>query len=282
MITISSPPDRVSADWAIPACSITAFRPRQSRYAVCLFVLNEGERFLAQLQRMRLFSDDFDLLVADGGSTDGSMAAERLERLGVHTLLVKTGPGRLSAQMRMGLAHALTCGYEGVIVMDGNNKDDPEAIPRFATALDDGFEFVQGSRFLPGGRAVNTPLTRYLGIKLVHAPLISLAAGLRYTDTTNGFRAYSRRFLLDPRVQPFREVFANYELHYYLSIRAARLGYRIKEVPVTRSYPARGAVPSKIHGFRGNWNVFKTLLAACAGRWDPSSTSTPRGGPGDA
>ena len=79
---------------------------------------------------------------------------------------------------------------------------------------------------------------RYLGIRLLHAPLISLAAGHRYTDTTNGFRAYSARFLSDPRVAPFRDVFSAYELHYYPAIRAARLGFRIVELPVTRAYPA--------------------------------------------
>ncbi len=99
---------------------------------------------------------------------------------------------------------------------------------------------MQGSRFVPGGRAVRTPWARYLGIRLLHAPLISLAAGHRYTDTTNGFRAYSARFLSDPRVAPFRDVFSAYELHYYLAIRAARLGFRVAELPVTRTYPSHG------------------------------------------
>ena len=98
---------------------------------------------------------------------------------------------------------------------------------------------MQGSRYVPGGKGVNTPLSRHVGVMLLHAPLISLAARHRYTDTTNGFRGYSRRLLLDPRVQPFRDVFAAYELHYYLAIRAARLGLRVCEIPVTRVYPRR-------------------------------------------
>jgi hypothetical protein len=106
-------------------------------------------------------------------------------------------------------------------------------------------------------------------VKLLHAPLISLAARHRYTDTTNGFRAYSRRLLLDDRVAPFREVFSRYELHYYLAIRAARLGYRVCEVPVTRCYPAGEAAPTKISPLRGNWLILRTLAAACFHRFDP-------------
>ena len=61
------------------------------------------------------------------------------------------------------------------------------------------------------------------------------AAGFRYTDTTKGFRAFSSKFLVDPRVQPFRDVFDTYNLRYHLAIKAARLGYRVKEIPVRRS-----------------------------------------------
>jgi glycosyltransferase involved in cell wall biosynthesis len=256
-------------DWQVPAADVVPFGPRRSRYALCVFVLNEGERIRRQLERMRPWTGRVDVILADGGSTDGSTDSDHLRAAGVHTLLVKRGPGRLSAQMRMALAHCLAAGYEGVLVMDGNDKDDPAAIPRFVAALEAGADHAQGSRFVRGGRAVNTPPSRYWAIRLVHAPLVSLAAGFRYTDTTNGFRAYSRRLLLDPRVRPFRDVFAGYELHYYLAIRAAELGYRVCEVPVTRSYPAAGPVPTKLHGWRGHWLVMRTLLAACLRRFHP-------------
>jgi glycosyltransferase involved in cell wall biosynthesis len=255
--------------WQVPAYEQLRLGEGRARYAVCVFVLNESERILAQLARMQSVGHGLDIVLADGGSSDGSTEPERLKSLGVHALLVKRGPGKLSAQMRMALAWCLEQGYQGIVTMDGNNKDDPEALTRFAQALDQGFDHVQGSRFVPGGQAINTPASRYWGIKLVHAPLVSLAARFRYTDTTNGFRAYSRRLLVDPRVAPFRDVFSCYELHYYLAIRAARLGLRVTEIPVTRAYPADGAVPTKIHGWRGNVKVLRTLLDACAGRFDP-------------
>jgi glycosyltransferase involved in cell wall biosynthesis len=253
----------------VPAYEVLELSRRATRYAVCVFVLNEGQRILSQLRKMRRLAPHVDVIIADGGSTDGVLTEHTLRPLGVSALLTKTGAGKLSAQMRMAFDYALDRGYEGVIVMDGNDKDDPNAILTFVDALDLGYDHVQGSRFVPGGKAVNTPRSRWWGIRLVHAPLVSWAAGFRYTDTTNGFRAYSRRLLLDPRVAPFRDVFSSYELHYYLAIRAARLGYRVCEVPVTRSYPPHGKTPTKIHGLRGNWAILRTLLAACRNRFDP-------------
>ena len=259
-----------SNSWQLPKHETTELFPKQSRYCICIPVINEGLKIKKQLETMRELSRKFDLIIADGGSTDGSVEPGLLSELGVRCLLVKQDVGKLSAQLRMAFAYAMQQGYDGIITIDGNNKDDSTAIPSFAKALDEGFDHIQGSRFIPGGKAINTPIERLIAIKTIHAPLISLAAGFRYTDTTNGFRAYSRRLLLDDRVAPFREVFSAYELHYYLAIRAARLGYNIKELPVTRQYPETGPTPTKISPIKGNLLVMQTLIQACLGQFNPS------------
>lgn len=238
--------------------------PKASRHCVIVPVINEGERIRRQLAKMAGLQ--LDIIIADGGSTDGS-----LDPLPAHVraLLIKTGPGKLGAQLRMGFEYALAQGYEGVVLIDGNDKDDVSAIPRFSALLDEGYDYLQGSRYAPGGQGVNTPLHRHLGVRLLHAPVVSLAARYRYTDTTNGFRACSARLLRDPRVAPLRDVFNGYELHYYLAIRAARLGYKVAEVPVTRSYPASGPLPSKISPLRGSLTVLRALFAAASGSLNP-------------
>ena len=192
------------------------------------------------------------------------MTMESVQTHGVRGLLVKTGPGKLSAQLRCAYAFALDQGYEGIVTIDGNDKDDPVAIPRFIEALQKGVDFVQASRFLAGGLAENTPMSRDFAIRFIHAPMLSLFSGFRWTDTTQGFRAYSRKMLLDPKMAPFRDVFKTYELLAYLSYRAPKLGYRCVELPTIRRYP-KGAVPTKISGFKGNLSVLKVLFSACLG-----------------
>jgi glycosyltransferase involved in cell wall biosynthesis len=236
---------------------------------VAVFVINEGDRIRRQLRGMASLANRIDIVVADGGSTDGSLAVDTLGDFRLRALLVKRGAGKLSAQMRMAIDFAMSEGYDGLIVIDGNGKDDYDAIPRFVELLSEGYDHIQGSRYVPGGQGINTPISRTLGVRLLHAPVVSLAAGIRYTDTTNGFRAYSRRLLTDARVAPLRDVFMGYELHYYLAIRAARLGFRTIETPVTRRYPDSGKTPTKISPIRGSITILRTLAAAALGKFDP-------------
>ncbi len=243
---------------------------KQHPFCVVIPVINEGERIRRLLERMATHrvADIADIIIVDGGSTDGSLALEALRQYAVRGLLVKTGPGKLSAQLRCAYAFALDQGYQGIVTIDGNNKDDPEAIPRFIAALEQGFDFVQASRFLPGGRGINTPLLRHLAVRYIHAPLLSLASGFKWSDTTQGFRAYSRRLLLDERLAPFRDVFDTYELLAYISYRAPRLGYRCIEIPTVREYPM-DQVPTKISGVAGNLRLLLILFAACLSKYNP-------------
>jgi dolichol-phosphate mannosyltransferase len=256
-----------TTDWELPEFEKHEFEARQHRHCLLIPVINEGNKLLKQLEQIGKEHFPIDVIVCDGGSTDGS--TNSLANLGVNTLLVKTGKGKLSAQLRMGFAFALMRQYEGIVVIDGNGKDGIEAIAQFIAQLEAGVDFVQGSRFLKGGQAINTPIDRLLALRLIHAPLISLASGFWYTDTTNGFKAYSGRFLLDERVAPFRAIFDTYNLHFYLSIQAAKLGFTVKEIPVTRKYPKGVAVPTKIDGFGARLHILKLLFQACLGQYDP-------------
>ena len=208
-------------------------------------------------------------MICDGGSTDGSLEERKLRKLSVNTLLVKKDKGKQGAQLRMGIYWALRRGYRGVITIDGNHKGSIEDIPRFIRKLEEGYDLVQGSRFVRGGRAVNTPFVRNIAVRLIHAPVISLTAGQRFTDTTNAYRAYSARYLSDDRVAPLRDIFMTYELLAYLSVRATQLGYRACEIPVTRAYPRRGKTPTKISFLKGNSELMKILFLNFLGAYNP-------------
>ena len=254
-------------NWQIPIHTKVEFFKKNNKYCLCIPVINEGEKFINQLRKIKKLALPVDVIIADGGSNDGSTVPKLLKKLNVRTLLIKKDTGRLSAQLRMGYFYALKEGYKGIITIDGNGKDDPKDILKFITGLEDGFDYLQGSRFIKGGKAINTPLIRLIANRFIHAPLLSLFSGFWFTDTTNGFRAYSARYLLDKKVALFRDIFKNYELLFYLTLRANQLGYKVKEIPVTRKYP-RGKIPTKIN-FLNMIDIFWSLIKVIAGFYHP-------------
>jgi len=272
MTLISDIVPEIRAGWQVPAFETSLWLGRKHPWCVVIPVINEGERIKSLLARMTALKIDeiADIMIVDGGSTDGSLEAGILNHTRVRGLLVKTGPGKLSAQLRCAYAFALDQGYEGIVTIDGNDKDDPEAIPRFIDALKEGVDFVQASRFISGGVAENTPRSRDFAIRFIHAPMLRLFSGFHWTDTTQGFRAYSRKMLLDTKVSPFRDIFMTYELLAYLSYRAPKLGYRCIELPTVRRYP-KGEIPTKISSIKGNLSVLVVLLRACMGNYNPNT-----------
>jgi glycosyltransferase involved in cell wall biosynthesis len=256
--------------WQVPSFETIMWQGRQHPWCVVIPVINEGERIKSLLTKMAELRIESlaDIVIVDGGSQDGSLTVDFLQSKGVRCLLLKTAPGKLSAQLRCAYAFALDQDYEGIVTIDGNDKDDPIAIAQFINALKHGVDFVQASRFISGGIAENTPKIRNFAIRFIHAPMLSFFSGFHWTDTTQGFRAYSRKMLLDPKVAIFRDIFMNYELLAYLSYRAPSLNYLCIELPTVRRYP-KGEVPTKISAFKGNLSVLGVLIQACFGIYNP-------------
>ncbi|MBR3247817.1 MAG: glycosyltransferase family 2 protein [Clostridiales bacterium] len=255
----------------VPEFECIEFREKTKDYVVLIPIINEGDRILNELKRAKdsNIPDYADIAICDGGSTDGSTDESTLLSLGVNSLLIKQDLGKQGAQLRMGIWWALKRGYKGIITIDGNNKDSIEDVPGFIEKLDQGYDLIQGSRFVKGGQAVNTPLIRLIAVKLIHAPVISMTAHQKFTDTTNAYRGYSARYLSDDRVQPLRDIFMTYELLAYLSVRATQLGMKACEIPVKREYPKKGKTPTKISFFKGNGQLLKILFRNSRGYYNP-------------
>lgn len=255
----------------VPKFNCTEYNEKAKDYVVLIPIINEGERIIKELKRACKYNvaDYADIVICDGGSTDGCTEEARLKKLRVNTLLVKQDTGKQGAQLRMGIWWALERGYKGIITIDGNNKDSIEDVPHFIEKLEEGYDLIQGSRFVKGGKAINTPFIRTVSVKLIHAPIISLTARQRFTDTTNAYRAYSARYLKDDRVRPLRDIFMTYELLAYLSVRATQIGMKACEIPVTRAYPKTGKTPTKISFFKGNSELMKILFKNAFGAYNP-------------
>lgn len=140
--------------------------------------------------------------------------------------------------IRQGYQYALENHFELIVIMAGNGKDDPREIPRLTTPiLEDGYDYVQGSRFLPGGRRQNNPFLRSIFTR-VFPYVWSIMTGVRVTEVTNGFRAYRASIVEDPRINVSQSWLDNYELEYYLHYKVLTLGYKFVERPVSKDYSA--------------------------------------------
>lgn len=124
----------------VPAHRVDLLSERRHDHVLVIPVINEGERIRAQLARVHGADLPVDVIVADGGSTDGSLDLDYLRTQGVRALLTKTGPGKLSAQLRMAYAWCLDQGYEGVVTIDGNGKDNVDAVAQFVSRLREGYD----------------------------------------------------------------------------------------------------------------------------------------------
>ena len=124
----------------VPDYRAAELLPKRSEYCLLIPVINEGARILTELGRAQTAGVDTlcDIVICDGGSTDGSMKLDTLQLYGVNTLLTKTGPGKQGAQLRMGIYFALNRGYKGVLTIDGNNKDSIEEVHKFIEKLQAG------------------------------------------------------------------------------------------------------------------------------------------------
>jgi len=163
--------------------------------------------------------------------------------------------------IRHGLQYALDNKYEIAVVMAGNNKDDPVEIPRLLKPLlIEDCDYVQGSRFLSGGKRVNNPFIR--GVFSRFYPFFwTLLTNVRCTDVTNGFRAFKLKLLEDPRIDICQSWLDNYEFEYYFHYKVITLGYKTKEVPVSKVYSHRhkGGY-SQISPFRDWWKIVGPLI----------------------
>lgn len=243
----------------------------EKRNICCLVipVINEGNRIHKLLEKITSLELNklVDVIIVDGGSTDGSLEENYLKSQNVNSLLLKTEKGKLSTQLLCAYAYALENNYKNILTIDGNNKDDPKSISLIVDKLSEGYDFVQASRFIDGGEAVNTPKSRDFAIRYIHAPVLSYFSGFHWTDTTQGFRGYSSRLLSSPEVAIFRKEFSCYELLAYLSYIAPKLNFKCIEIPSKRVYP-KGTVPTKISSFKGNLELLKVLFKASFGKYN--------------
>jgi dolichol-phosphate mannosyltransferase len=198
-----------------------------------------------------------EILVVDDGSTDRT--PQIVEERGVKLIRHERRKG-VGAAIRSAIRYARQNGFDVIVILAGNDKDRPAEIPRLLDVVNDGYDFVQGSRHLPGGQFGNMPFYRQLATRIVHPWLFSIIAQRRITDSTNGFRAIRLSLFDDQRIDLNQEWLNQYELEPYIMYQAIKLGYRFKETPVTKIYPEKELGYTKMKPITGWWSILRPLV----------------------
>jgi dolichol-phosphate mannosyltransferase len=202
-------------------------------------------------------------LIVDCATPDISNEIEKATskiRTPVHLIENKQRKGVGNA-IRTGIEYALSNGYDIAVVMAGNNKDDPREIETLlAPITKNGYDYVQGSRYLPGGRHEKTPTLRQIFTR-IYPYMWTLFTRNRCTDVTNGFRAYKTCIFRDKRINLWQNWLDGYGLEYYIHYKVLTLDYKTKEVPVSKIYPYRNKGGySKISPLKDWWDIIRPLL----------------------
>jgi len=208
--------------------------PEELKVAVILPVFNEETIIGSVIDRIPPEYVD-RIIVVDDGSTDSTpdILAERSARLDV---LRHEHQCYIGVSIRDGLKHAVELGMDVVVIFAGNGKDDPRQIPRvLRPILEKGYDYVQGSRYLEGGKFNKMPRHRRL-VTRVYPVLLRLLTGFKVTDGTNGYRAYRLNILKNDRLN-IDQCWLDECLEYYLALRILQLKYKAIEVPVSKIYP---------------------------------------------
>ncbi len=229
--------------------------PKSCLLGICSY--NEGDKIRRVIEKFNDFSR-YDVLLIDDGSTDGSICALSLDNR--IRLMRNERPMGAGYGTRQIIDFAKQYGYAVVIFVSGNDKDDAADVPALIEAVEQGYDFVQGSRYLPGGAYGNMPFYRLLATKYVHPLFFSLFSGMRITDSTNGFRAVRLSLCNDPRIDLAQDWLDQYELEPYLFYKAIRLGYKVKEVAVKKIYPDHKEGYTKMRPFSGWWSILRPLF----------------------
>jgi dolichol-phosphate mannosyltransferase len=214
------------------------------RVVVVIPTYNEALNLAWIVERLRRAQPEFDVLVVDDDSPDGTgrIADELAAADSRVSVLHRIAKGGLGGAYLHGFAHALDAGYDVIGEMDADGSHQPEQLCRLVVALADA-DLVIGSRWVPGGSVVNWPTSREL-LSRGGNLYVRLLLGIDVRDATAGFRLFRRTTLEKIDLASVRS--SGYVFQTDLVARTLRAGLTVREVPIEFVERVRG--DSKMSG----------------------------------
>ena len=202
--------------------------------AALLFAIptyNERENIDSILSAVLGLYPTAHVLVVDDNSPDGTgtLVAERMSSEPRIHLMRRDGKRGIGSAYRAAFAWAVEREYGHVVVMDADGSHDPREVSRLLEASRVA-DVVVGSRYIPGGRIENWPLSR-LALSSGANMLARLLVGRQVHDWTSGFKCYRREMLA---ALPFDRITSEgYSFQVEILFHCLRDGWKLQEVPIT-------------------------------------------------
>ncbi len=220
---------------------------------------NEIENIENIIRRVFSFDKQFDILIVDDGSPDGTgqkVKALQVEFPGRLHLLERKGKLGLGTAYITGFKWAIEKKYDFIFEMDADFSHPPEKLNELYEQLkNEGADVSIGSRYIRGISVVNWPLGRIL-MSYYASMYVRIVTGMNVKDTTAGFVAYKRKVLETIGIDDIK--MKGYGFQIEMKFRAFKNGYKISEVPIIFTDRTEGS--SKMSGGIFNeafWGVLK-------------------------
>lgn len=191
---------------------------------------------LAALERVRVEKKvNIKIIAVNDGSKDNTLRVLREQEKQYKNLMVVDHPKNqgLATTLKTGIRTALEQKASLLGFMDSDLTHDPNDLPAFMGKIAQGFDFVIGSRYIPGGAMQGVPLFRVL-ISQIGNIFVRFLLGIAVKDFTSGYRVIKADVLRSFEIEE-----KGFGIQLEEVVKAYSAGYKITEVPIilkTRTY----------------------------------------------
>ena len=194
---------------------------------------NEKENITAIINAVIVLGNQYHVLVVDDGSPDGTAdIVKELMQLHTDKIFIQERKGKLGLGTAYihGFKWALENQYDYIFEMDADFSHNPLDLDRLLAACENGADVAIGSRYVQGGATENWPLDRLIYSKggSLYTRMIT---GMPVKDPTAGFICYKNKVLAAMQLDHIS--FIGYAFQIEMKFASWRLGFKLKEVPIT-------------------------------------------------
>ena len=224
---------------------------------------NEIENIEKIISRVMLLDPEFDILIVDDGSPDGTgdvVKTMQYKLDGRLHLLERSGKQGLGTAYIAGFNWALERGFEYVFEMDADFSHNPDDLVHLYNACTNGADVAIGSRYVSGVNVVNWPMGRVL-ISYFASVYVRMITRMNIKDSTAGFKCYRKEVLETINLNKIR--FKGYAFQIEMKFTAWKHGFNLTEVPII--FTDRKDGQSKMSGkivYEAVWGVITMKISS--------------------